>query len=215
MLGRIKWGKEPKIKSEWGMLHTLPVLTVTLPQGAKKRMWQKCAQILVRYRVTRVLTPRDFNDWPFLMQYGLRPVDTRGLRCALAESWTRAALCTLGITPEQAVLRLSGECVSADMVNVARKVSLLVRNLVIDVPGGEALAAALRREYGLPVLPGGSSQTDLTLAFCGGPVLAGARLSLLCGEKMPDDIEMLSTFSILWENRLIKTQDIAIKVDFS
>ncbi len=213
MLGRIVWGEGRKIKLENRRLSGLTLLTLELPlrtRGQERRV-KKGARLLIAQRVTRVLTPPDFPHWPLLLEQGLRPVDTQTLRCALAPAWVKAALAARGVRPEAAVLLLTGARESPDMARVARQLCPLARNLVIDVPGGGALAARLRREYGLPVLPAHAAHADLILRFDPGPVLEGAAYAWE-GEALPPDCETLPLLSVLWESGRVKTEEITIRV---
>ena len=213
MLGRIQWSEERKLRLESERLLDLPVLTLALPartRGQERRV-RKGARLLIDRRVTRVLVPPDFPLWPLLREQGLRPVDTGALRCVLAPTWVMAALAARGIQPQNAVLLLTGARESADMARVAWQLCPLVRNLVIDVPGGGTLAAGLRREYGLPVLPARSARADLTLHFDGGPTLTGAKYTLE-GAALPPDCEALPLLSALWESGRIRTEQITLQI---
>lgn len=213
MLGRIRWGEERKMGLEQERLLDLPVLTLRLPmqtRGQERRV-KKGARLLAGHRVTRVLTPPNFPHWKHLMEQGLRPVDTQALRCMLAPAWAAAALTVGGTRPERAVVALSGARESSDMERVAMALCAMVRNLVIDVPGGGALAARLRREYGLPVLPAQAVRADLTLRFDPGPVLEGAQF-LLKQAELPRDCETLPLLSALWESGRVKTEEITIRI---
>lgn len=213
MLGRVRWGEGRKLGLEQERLLGLPVLTLELPvktRGRERRL-NKGARLLLEHRVTRVLTPPWFEEWQTLLRNGLRPVETQALRCALAPAWVRAALKAKGIRAERAVLALAGARESCEMERVAMALCPLVRNLVIDVPGGGALAARLRREYGLPVLPAQAVRADLTLRFDPGPVLEGAEYAL-AGTSLPADCEVLPLLSVLWESGRVKTEEIAIRI---
>ena len=212
MLGRVRWSEGRKLRIEMEQAMGLPVLMLEVPdrtRGRERRL-NKGARLLTERRATRVLAPPRFEGWPVLLEQGLRPVDTQALRCALSPAWTRAALAAREIRPERAVLALSGERESCDMERVATELCPLVRNLVIDVPGGGTLAARLRREYGLPVLPARAVRPDLTLRFHSGPVLEGADFSLP-GRSLPWDCEVLPLLSALWESGRIKTEEIIIR----
>lgn len=215
MLGRIQWSRERNIRLESERLLDLQVLKLSLPERMRgqERRARKGARLLAGHRVTRVLTPPDFPLWPLLQEQGLRPVDTQALRCALACAWVRAALAARGIRPENAVLRLEGPRESAGMAQVAWKLCPLVRNLVIDVPGGGMIAARLRQEAGLPILPARSARADLTLRFDDGPVLTGAGYAL-AGAVLPADCETLPLLSALWECGRIRAEKITIQINF-
>lgn len=213
MLGWIRWSGERRIRVEKEMLLGLPLIVLYLPErtrGLEQRV-RKGARLLVEHRVTRVLTPPKFVWWSILVQAGLRPVETQMLRCMLAPAWVEASMTAAGIRLEQSILRLSGSRETPDMVLTAHQLCAMVRNLIIDVPGGEGLAARLRKEYGLPILPVRSAQADLTLCFNSGPVLEGAWF-VLAGEGLPQDCEVLPLLSVLWECGRVKTEDIKILV---
>lgn len=213
MLGRVRWGEGRKVRLENKRLLGLPLLTLELPdrtRGQERRL-NKGARLLLEHRVTRVLMPPRFEGWPILLRYGLRQVDTQALRCALAPAWVKAALAARGVSPERAVLALEGTRESCEMERVARDLCTLVRNLVIDVPGGGTLAARLRREYGLPVLPAQAVRAELTLRFDSGPVLEGAEF-VLDQVDLPRDCEILPLLSALWENGRIKTEEITVQI---
>ena len=213
MLGRIRWEEGRRMRLAQERLWELPVLTVYLPERGRgqPRRLEKAARALAERRVTRVLAPPDFPHWQALTRRGLQPVDTQALRCALTPAWVRAALAARGIAPEKAVLSLAGARESPDMERVAWALCPMVRNLIIDVPVGGGLAARLRREYGLPVLPVRSVQADLVLRFDPGPILAGAGYSLQ-GAELPRDCEILPLLAALWENGRVKTEEISVQI---
>lgn len=214
MLGRIRWSGDRKIRLERETVLGMPLLALNLPErerGLERRVG-KGARLLTAHRVTRVLTPQGFVWWPVLELVGLRPVDTKGLRCALAAPWVRACLAAQGIPPGRAVVRLCGERVAPDVVLTVYQLCQVVRNLVIDLPQGEMLAARIRREYGVPILPARCAQADLTLRFNGGPALDHAAFALK-GVQLPGDCEPLPFLAALWECGRIKTEDIEIFVD--
>lgn len=216
MLGQIQWTNERRATLEAGWLFDLPVLVLRLPVRGKsrERILRKGLERLAAQRVSRVLAPRDWEWWPLLRQRGLRPVDTCPLHCALAPVWVAETLRGKMISPQRAVVTLKGERESGEVAGVARLLCPVVRNLVIDVPGASALAARLRREAGLPVLPPGSVRADLTLCFSPGPVLEGAAPFLKNGRSLPAEYDAMSVLSVLWENQRIKTEEIGLKVNF-
>ena len=212
MLGWVRWSGAGKSEIRWERPAGLPLLTLYLPEGrrAEERRVRRGARRLLRQGVTRVLAPDGFAWWPILTEQGLRPVSTRALRCALTPDWVGAALAAQDIAPARAVLRLTGVPEGGDMERTARALCPLVRNLAVDAPGGAALAARLRREYGLPVLPA-LTAADLTLHFQNGPVLTGARYRLK-NVPLPPDCEILPLLSALWECGRVKTEDILLEV---
>lgn len=216
MLGRIQWGEVRKTRMEEERLMGLPVLVLTLPLLARRRerVARKGLFALSGQGVSRVLLPSDWDLWPLLRQCGLRGVETGGFRCALAPAWVDAVLRGKGLSPERAVLFLSGERESAAMCRVARALCPLVRNLVIDVPGGGELSKQLRREFGLPVLGTRGIRADARLVFAPDPVLHGCTVGVRNTDLLPTDCDSLSLLCVLWENQRIKTEDIVLKADF-
>lgn len=216
MLGRICRGDGRGARIREERLLGLTVCALELPEHIRRqeKALKRGARLLLERRVTRVLAPPRFERWRELAGLGLRPVDTRALRCALAPKWVDASLASRGIARERAVLLLEGARESPDMERVARAICPMVRNLIIDVPGGGALAGQLRRQFGLPVLPARSAKADLTLAFSPGPVLEGASFSL-DGTALPGDCEALPLLCALWEAGLVKTEEITILMNCS
>lgn len=213
MLGWLRWGESHTIKLSSEQLWGLPVLRVDLPQRSHRpeRMVRRGAELLRRQRVTHVLASSQFEWWPVLERAGLRKVDTRPLRCALAPAWVLLNLERRGIPPGRACLCLKGRREDGDMEQVARKLCGTVRNLVIDVTGDGLLAHRLRREFGIAVLPAASASGHLTLEFDSGPVLPGARILLKEGE-LPEDCDRLALIDALWENGRVKLDEIAIQL---
>lgn len=213
MLGRIRWGSGRKGVLRKEQILGLSILLVELPQNSR-RLEQKikwAAEVLRKNRVKRVLTPPEFSWWTILIRAGLRPVETRTLRTALAPDWVVAQLERRNVFPKDAVLCLKGERVEYDMERVARELCPMVRNLILDIPGGYETANRLRRELGLPILPNGFLDAHLTLRFDEGPVLTGAEVVLPCRE-LPTDCEKFPLIGVLWETGRITAEEIALKV---
>lgn len=217
MLGRIQWGEGRKFEMDEERLMGLPVQVLTLPLSARRRerVMRRSLSALSARGVNRVLLPPDWDLWELLRQCGLRRVETGAFRCALAPMWTNAVLRGKGISPERAVLVLSGERESVSMCHVARVLCPLVRNLVIDVPGDGELSKQLRRDFGLPVLSARGVRADARLAFEPDPVLRGCAIGIKMKDLLPMECDSLSLLCVLWENQRIKTEDIVLKADFS
>lgn len=213
MLGWLRWSGGRKAVVEETRLFGIPAAVLYLPERlhGHERKISKALVHLAGRRVSRLLTPPDFSEWQLAAKAGLRPVDTQELRCALAPVWVEAMLGAKGLDPEQAVLCLCGERENPCMAQVARMLCAVVRNLVVDAPGGEILAARLQREFGLPVLPVRSARIDLTLHFAPGPVLEGASYGLQ-GSSLPADCEVLPLLSVLWESGRIKKEEITLQI---
>ncbi len=212
MLGWITVGERKKASLERVQICGLALWKLELP--ASGRGWERRAaaglRLLKVQRVTRVLSAPDFPHWPMLLAQGFRRVDTCPLRCALAPGWGELMLRARGIEPRNAALRLEGRRASPDLTYVARTLCPLVRSLVIDVPGGENLSIALRREFGLPVLPG-HWEADLTLHFENGPVLVGASYGLK-GDVLPRDCDALPLLCALWQCGRVPLEEITLQI---
>ncbi len=212
MLGWVTVGESRKAVLHRAQLMGLPLWKLELP--ACGRSWErrvnKGLRLFAQQRVTRVLTASDFPHWPMLLTQGFRPVDTCSLRCALAPLWVESMLQDQGRAPRNAALRLMGERVGPDLKQVARNLCPLVRSLVINAPGGEILAAALRREFGLPVLPGGWA-ADLTLRFEDGPLLSGVEFGVK-GACLPPDCDALPLLSVLWQCGRVPLEEITLQI---
>lgn len=210
MLGAILWKETGRVEHKKEQICGLPMLCVRLPDNAprRERMICKGAQILRKNRVTRVLTPSNFA-WEPLMRYGLRPVETRALRCALAPMWVKARLEQRGIRPQEAVLRLRGEWSCSDLERVAWELCPVVRSLIVDAPDGPELTARLRREFGLPILLGSALTADLTLEFQDGPLLTGVQPSLVrC--SLPPGLDRFALVAALWQCERVKIEEISL-----
>lgn len=214
MLGRLCWSNERTIQLRTEQLLGLSVLTLRVPAQARRpeRTLKKGAELLRRHRVTHVLTPSEFGAWSVLERAGLRPVETRMLRYMLAPAWVKAQMEQKNIPPEQAVLCLKGEKSEPALERLAWELCPLVRSLVFDIPGGDEAANRLRREMGLPVLPGDFTAVHLTLRLEDGPVLAGAEITLP-GRELPPDCDRFLLIGALWENGRIKSEEIKLKLD--
>lgn len=213
MLGRICRTDGRRMTLEQGEILGLPVAVLSLPEKAerKPRKLLKGARTLAERRVTRVLAPSDFPGWPALQRLGLRQVDTEALRCALTPAWVRAGLEQKGVPARRAVLTLRGERESFSMLRVARALSPMVRGVVVDTVCAGELPQVLRREFGMPVYPPGSVQSDLVLTFEPGPVLEGSKF-FLPGVDVPEDCAPLPLLCALWEAGRIRAEEIQVSV---
>ena len=220
MLGKIRWGSIRRPKMERSEVCGLPVLQLVLPERIrdKAHLVGKGLHLLSKRGITRVLVPKDWIFWPQLVQNGLRTVDTRAFQCAFVPSWVKFLLKEKDIAPDEATLLLKGEQESGDMERVARLLCPLVRNIAIDVPGRANLAAGLRREFGLPVLPARNVQADLTVFFSPVPMLPELDFQIAGELSLPAEYDPLPILSVLWESGRIQVEDIVLKtagnVDF-
>ena len=221
-------GGKPRAEVERVRGLTLLRLEVPLPpgsgEGTVRRRLGRGARLLRREGVRRVLVEEGFPWWDLLREWELLPVDPAPLCEALASALALAALGRRGIAPGRATVALRGNRVSRPFFQAAMELAPLVRTLTVVSPnGGEALAAYLRREYGVPVLEEGAGPgPDLTLEFSiskggeeerlvlhGSPNLQGLRLEPPEG-AWPPGFETLPLAAALWEVGALSLNDMKL-----
>ena len=210
------------------LLYGLPVLRCqTDPEGFwGERRLKRAGRSLCAGGAVRALVPAGFARWPLLLKLGLRPVDPGAFLRAQAAPLAASLLERQGLAPDRATVALRGRRADGEMLRAALALCPRVRRLTISAPqGGEELAAWLRREYGLPILPAdapaqaalllqpGTEPEDanpcpaLTL-FGPEPDLAGLRLS--APDLAPTDREDLPLLSALWEGGRLGPEQLKI-----
>ena len=210
------------------LLYGLPVLRCQAdPEGFwGERRLKRAGRSLCAGGAVRALVPAGFDRWPLLLKLGLRPVDPGAFLRAQAAPLAASLLERQGLAPDRATVALRGRRADGEMLRAALALCPRVRRLTISAPrGGEQLAAWLRREYGLPILPAdapaqaalllqpGTEPEDanpcpaLTL-FGPEPDLAGLRLS--APDLAPTDREDLPLLSALWEGGRLGPEQLKI-----
>ena len=210
------------------LLYGLPVLRCQAdPEGFwGERRLKRAGRSLCAGGAVRALVPAGFDRWPLLLKLGLRPVDPGAFLRAQAAPLAASLLERQGLAPDRTTVALRGRRADGEMLRAALALCPRVRRLTISAPqGGEELAAWLRREYGLPVLPAdapaqaalllqpGTEPEDanpcpaLTL-FGPEPDLAGLRLS--APDLAPTDREDLPLLSALWEGGRLGPEQLKI-----
>ena len=210
------------------LLYGLPVLRCQAdPEGFwGERRLKRAGRSLCAGGAVRALVPAGFARWPLLLASGLRPVDPGPFLRAQAAPLAATLLEHQGLSPDRATVALRGCRADGEMLRAALALCPRVRRLTISAPrGGEQLAAWLRREYGLPILPAdapaqaalllqpGTEPEDanpcpaLTL-FGPEPDLAGLRLS--APDLAPTDREDLPLLSALWEGGRLGPEQLKI-----
>ena len=210
------------------LLYGLPVLRCQAdPEGFwGERRLKRAGRSLCARGAVRALVPADFDRWPLLLKLGLRPVDPGAFLRAQAAPLAASLLERQGLAPDRATVALRGRRADGEMLRAALALCPRVRRLTISAPqGGEELAAWLRREYGLPILPAdapaqaalllqpGTEPEDANpcpaLTLCGPePALAGLRLS--APDLAPTDREDLPLLSALWEGGRLGPEQLKI-----
>ncbi len=210
------------------LLYGLPVLRCQAdPEGFwGERRLKRAGRSLCAGGAVRALVPAGFDRWPLLLKLGLRPVDPGAFLRAQAAPLAASLLERQGRAPDRATVALRGRRADGEMLRAALALCPRVRRLTISAPqGGEELAAWLRREYGLPILPAdapaqaalllqpGTEPEDanpcpaLTL-FGPEPDLAGLRFS--APDLAPTDREDLPLLSALWEGGRLGPEQLKI-----
>lgn len=225
MLGQLVLSPGGRGRPEPGRLYGLPVLRAEAdPSG----LWgegrvRRAGKGLRRGGALRVLVSGEFSRWPLLEGLGLRPVDPERFVRAQSAPLALELLERRGLAPDRAVVALRGLRADRDMARTAALLCRRVRRLVVDAPrGGEELAAWLRREFGLPVLPPGEPG-EVSLRFhpdCPreegaalelyGPRPRLAGLTLSAPGLAEEDREALPLLSALWEGGKLGPDDIKI-----
>ena len=176
MLGYILYGEGPKRPAlgerqlSGGTFVTLQVGLRTRPNGpmALYRARQG-ARLLREAGVRTAVFPVDFPYTALFIRQGILPVDTLPLRRALAAPLTRRRLEQLGRQPTQAVVAVSGERATREILETAKALALSYRYVLLSARGGEDFAKSLRREYGISLLldpsPDQIDRADALLLF--------------------------------------------------
>ena len=156
MVGQLRLEKGWRIPLRQESLYGMPVLCARVDaQGrwGEKRL-ERAGRRLRGAGSLRVLVPGDFSRWDVLERQGLMAVEPARFLHAQMLPIALRALERADLTPERAAVALCARRADGEMARAALALSRCVRHLVIDAPvGGEGLAAWLRREYGVAVLP--------------------------------------------------------------
>lgn len=223
LLGQLVVTPGGRGKAAAGRLYGLNVLRAeTNPEGLwGERRLRRAGRALYRGGAVRVLAPALLL--PRLAGFGLRLVDPEGFVRAQAVPLALAALERKGVPPGQATVALRGMRADRDMVRAAQALCPQVRRLIIDTPrGGEELAAWLRREFGVPILPPGEGchaalrfhpdcprgEGEALELYGPRPQLAGLTLSV--PRLAEGDREDLPLLAALWEGGRLAPEDIKI-----
>lgn len=214
MVGQLVIAPRGRGRTEKGRLYGLPVLRAEADSAGfwGERRMRRAGKNLRMGGAVRVLVPQGFESWPLLEGFGLRPVNPECFVRAQSVPLALAALKRRGMAPDRATVALRGLRAGREMARTAAELCSQVKNLVVDAPtGGEELAAWLRREMGVPILPPGETghaslcfqagcprQEEIVLDLFGPrPELAG--LTLSDPALAEEDREDLPLLAALWE----------------
>lgn len=103
--------------------------------------------------VRHAVFPVDFPYTSVFLRYGVLPMETLPLRRRLCAGFVRQRMEQLHIPPTEAVVAICGEHLTGEMTETVKSLALSYRYVMLDaVSGSEALAASLRREYGVALI---------------------------------------------------------------
>lgn len=225
MIGQLVTAPGGRGRTEPGRLYGLNILRAeTDPDGFwGERRLRRAGKNLRMGGILRVLVPGDFDRWPLLERFGLRPVEVESFVRNQSVPLTLELLERRDVPPDRATVALRGVRADRDMARTAAALCLQVRSLVVDAPrGGEELAAWLRREFGVPVLPPGEGchaalcfhpdcpRREETALELYGPRPRLAGLTLSAPRLAEGDREDLPLLSALWEGGKLGPDDIKI-----
>lgn len=217
-LERGRWGRGKERD-----LYGLTVLqTAVDPEGMLGKARLRCAgRNLERGGVHRALVPAGYEDW--LTDCGLLRVDPLPLVRSQSAPLALELLRRQGSLPSGAVVALRGLRADREMEQAALRLSTQVRRLTISAPrGGAELAARLRRELGIPILPP-EAEAEVAVCFAPerdvpaqsvlelyGPRPGLAELRLSAPALKEGDREDLPLLTALWEGGKLAERDLKI-----
>ncbi len=220
MVGVVRYSGE-KGKTPPRILHIcgMPLLEVTLhvppglwPRRLERRL-KRLERTLRQAEVGRVILPEQF---PYELRQ-VKPVECLPMYRALADvlvlEWMRERKIPAG----EGRVALTAPRLCPELEGTAQRLCARVREVRIDVPGGEGewLARRLHREFGVPVLPA-MALVDATVSFGPErgdlrlwgelPQCAGLKLRAE-GAELPAELEQ-PLLALLWERGQVRREDI-------
>lgn len=126
------------------------------------------ARALRRGGVRCAVFPPDYPHRALFAAYGVLPPPLTPLYHALAAGIVRRCAARRGLELRRAVVAFAAPCVTPELSRAVWELSAETRYIVLRIPGGEALARALRRERGIAArvaAPGEQVRADLTVCF--------------------------------------------------
>lgn len=225
VIGQLKLDRGGGGRAAVEYLYGLPILrTRADPEGwLGARRLRRAGRALRRGGALRALTPAGFEHWDLLAEYGLLPVDPVAFLRAQSAPLALGALERQGVAPDRATVALRGLRADREMARAAAELCPRVRRLVVSAPrGGDELAAWLRREFGVPILPAGegaqvalrfhpagAGEAERTLELYGpAPDLSG--LIVAAPGLAEEDRTHLPVLAALWEGGRLGGEDVKI-----
>ena len=130
----------------------------------------RAANILRREGVRLALFPPDYPYIPLFARRGIQPPSPVPLYRAAAPAIVRRYLAEQGIDPCAAMVAFAARRVTPELKRCVATLCREIRYIALCADGGEALARALRRDYGVAARFGASDALpppDLTVVFDG------------------------------------------------
>jgi len=206
--------------------------TPKTPEALLRRRAAAAAKQLRKHGIARVVLPQEFPFSDFLESWGLQPVSTVSLRQALAADWVRWLLAEQGLPMASVRVAVCADRLTGEVVRAVTELALRHRYVWLDLPyGGEELCRRLRREYGVSLLTGISSEqlkeAEAAVLFAPRPDCCMATtlrlydeetplppLSLppALEERLPAGVDRGQLLAVLRESGVIRTGQITIGV---
>lgn len=171
MLGWIRYEETDAPRIERKLFGDTAVLAVRVPRRRGVRgvfAAHRAASLLTRQRVRFAAFPADYPYMDMFLRRGIAAADVTRLNLACAPQIALSALRQSGGSAENANVALMSEKVCGELHGAARSLARTVRYLTLQTPDAEALALALRREYGVAakvLREGDAVRADLALSF--------------------------------------------------
>ena len=123
------------------------------PAAVVRRRVAAAARRLGKAGVREVVLPEGFAYGEQLKKGGVEPVFTGLIRRAIAADWVRWSLAERGRPAAGGRVAVSAAALTPEVARTVTELALRHRYVLVDLPyGGEALAAQLRKEYGVSLL---------------------------------------------------------------
>lgn len=116
-----------------------------------RRRADRAAKMMREQGVRRAVFPMDFPFHDIFARRGILPVDPLPLRIILCPGVVRKRLAAAGCDEREAVVAVSGDCVSSALERTVRVLVREFRHVLLSVPCGETLAANLWQQQGAVV----------------------------------------------------------------
>ena len=171
MIGWVRYEEAGMPRIERKRYGDAAVLTVRVLRGTGLRALfaaHRAAPLLARQRIRLAAFPADYPYTDVFLRRDVAASDVTRLNLACAPQIALLALRQSGATAENANVALISEKTCIEVHGAAHSLARTVRYLTLRTPDGEALARALRREYGVAakvLREDDALRADLALSF--------------------------------------------------